>query len=254
MKAADGVIAALLLIALGYRFFFLRKDNVEWSGALNDDELQQSLKGLFDRAAANTIVPVVQYSTDATIDELSDMNYEAFKDGRFAVEKEKLRKRNLAYQKKNPRIFMFIDNPLEPGKHIGYSAMVPLTHEGRESYLDGALKDADIPVSLIAENHEETGAVLLFAMHLLPAYSFIKSAAARDFSHYFLACVRHHAWSLFSPEGPGQSYPPLYIQTGVDSLRRRMIHKWHFVPTQRKSADGCEILALEQPFRTYEAG
>jgi hypothetical protein len=250
VNAADVLIAILLFTALFYRHLFIRPDNVEWSGALNDQELQHALKGLFDRSDVDTIIPNVRYSDSSTINELTEMNYEAFKAGRFGIEKEKLFRRNRHYQAKNARIFLFIDSPFEAGKHIGYSAMVPLTEEGRESYLDGALKDADIPVSLIAEDRHHAAAVLVFAMHLLPVYSFVKNAAARDFSHYFLACVRHHAWSLFSPDGPGEDYPPLYVQTGVSSLRRRMLKQWHFVSSHRRSADGCEILVLEQPFRS----
>ena len=177
------------------------------------------------------------------------MNYEAFKDGRFGISKEKLLKRNRRYIAKNPRVFLFINNPFAPDKHLGYSAMVPLTVEGLECYLDGALKDADIPSALVAGNQEQTAGVLVFAMHLLPAYSFVKSAAARDFSLYFLACIRHHAWSLFSPTGPGEAYPPLFVQTGVTSLRNRMFTDWNFKPTDYVSGDGCPILKLEKPFR-----
>ena len=89
--------------------------------------------------------------------------------------------------------------------------MVPLTAEGLQCYLDGALKDADIPSALVAEDQQRTAGILVFAMHLLPIYSYVKTAASRDFSRYFLACIRHHAWSLFSPTGPDGEYPPLFV-------------------------------------------
>jgi hypothetical protein len=248
INTVDVLIAILLAVALIYRRFLMRKDNVEWSGALNDDELQKSLKGLFDRPDADAIVPVVKYSDLDDIDELSAMNYEAFKDGRFGIDEEKLYRRNRHYLAKNPRIFLFINNPFKPNRHIGYSAMVPLTDEGLQCYLDGGLKDADIPSALVAEDQEHTAGILVFAMHLLPTYSYVKTSAARDFTRYFLACIRHHAWSLFSPSGPNGEYPPLFVQTGVNSLRRRMSKDWHFKPTQHISGDGCAILKLDHPF------
>jgi hypothetical protein len=228
----------------------MNKDNKPWTPVFADKVLSKQLEGLFRNQTSLPIQATVRFCSSEEIDELSEMNYEAFKTGDFAIEREKLLRRNRAYHRRNDRIFMFIENPLIPKQHIGYSAMVPLTEEGLEHYLNGGLRDADIPPSLVASDRSSTAGVLLFAIHLAPEYSFTKSAASKDFALYFLACVRLHAWSLFSPDGPTSGdYPPIYMQTSEGSLRRRVHEKWNFeIEPGRVSANGFPILVLKEPF------
>ena len=85
---------------------------------------------------------------------------------------EKLAERNREWIGKNKRVFMLVLDPLsETESVIGYSSILPLTAEGIKSYLNGALKDADIPTSLVAGNIDSTAAILIFAIHLRKQFS-----------------------------------------------------------------------------------
>ncbi|MGA3071030.1 MAG: hypothetical protein ABSD43_12520 [Terracidiphilus sp.] len=247
--AADVLIFLLFVGTILFRYFGLAKTSRTWWRATQDKELNRKIQDWFAADKGDQPLQTVRFCSESCFEDLCQLNYDAFKDTVFAVEKEKLQRRNAEWLRRNRRIFMLILDPFNPDRYIGYSAMLPLTHEGMHSYLDGALKDADIPASLVARDRAATGGVLIFAIYLKEEFSFQKSQASRNYSIYFLACVRRHAQVLY-PKGPGQAgqYPPIYVQTEHAAIRKRL-DDYGFVATKKRSADGFDILVLEHPFR-----
>jgi hypothetical protein len=247
--AADIVIVLLFVGIFLFRRFGMAKASRTWWRVTKDKELNKKIQDWFAADKGDQTLQTTRFCAEGCIGDLCELNYDAFKDTVFAVEKEKLLRRNAAWLRRNRRIFMLILDPFNPDRYIGYSAMLPLTVEGMQSYLDGALKDADIPPSLVAKTRASTGGVLIFAIYLKEEFSFQKSQASRNYSIYFLACVRRHAQVLF-PKSPKQTgpYPPIYVQTEHPAIRKRL-DDYGFVETKKQSADGFDILVLEHPFR-----
>jgi len=247
--AADIVIFLLFVGILLFRRFGLVKASRTWWRVTLDKQLSKKIQDWFAADKGDATVQAVRFCTEDCLDDLCQLNYEAFKDTVFAVEKEKLLHRNAAWIGRNHRIFMLILDPFNPDVRIGYSAMLPLTREGMQSYLDGALKDADIPTPLVARGKATTAGVLIFAIYLKKEFSFQKTQASRNYSIYFLACIRRHAQVLF-PKGRGETglYPPIYVQTEHTAIRKRL-RTYGFVETKKRSADGFDLLVLEHPFR-----
>lgn len=250
--AADVVIVLLFLGTIMFRCFGLAKTSRTWWRATQDKDLNRKIQDWFAADKGDKPLQTVRFCSESCLEDLCKLNYEAFKDTVFAVEKEKLARRNAEWLRRNRRVFMLILDPFNPERYVGYSAMLPLTHEGMRSYLDGALKDADIPASLVARNRAATGGVLIFAIYLRKEYSFQKSQASRNYSIYFLACVRRHAQALFPKEDEKtEKYPPIYVQTEHAAIRKRL-DDYGFVETKKRSADGFDILVHEHPFRHAE--
>ncbi len=192
----------------------------------------------------------VHFCSDREIEELARMNHAAFKDSAFEVGVETLKRRNAAWIGRNPRIFMMIADPLEAAQYIGYSAMLPLTREGLDLYLLGGIRDADLPAMFIASNKAATAGVIVFAIYLKPGYRFQQSEASRNYSIYFMACVRRHLALLFlrpTKKAATTTYPPIYVQTEWDAMKRRL-KRCGFVETGKKSAEGFDFLVYERPF------
>ena len=246
---ADVAIFLLFVGILLFRRFGLVKTSRTWWRATLDDQLNKKIQDWFTADTGDAPIQTLRFCTEACLNDLCRLNYDAFKNTVFAVEKEKLLRRNAAWMVRNPRIFALILDPFNPDSYVGYSAMLPLTAEGLEHYLAGELKDANIPASLVAQNRETAAGVLIFAIYLEEAFSFQKSKASRNYTIYFLACVRRHAQALFpQKEGKTEVYPPIYVQTEHDAIRKRLTD-YGFVETKKRSADGFDILVREHPFR-----
>jgi hypothetical protein len=247
--AADVVIFLLFIGILLFRRFGVVKSYRTWWRVTRDQQLNKKIQDWFAADTGDSLVQKIRFCSESCLDELCELNYEAFKDTVFAVEKEKLLRRNAAWIRRNRRIFMLILDPFNPDRSIGYSAMLPLTADGTQSYLDGALKDADIPASLVARGRATTAGVLIFAVYLRKEFSFQKTQASRNYTIYFLACIRRHAQLLF-PKGRGKTreYPPIYVQTEHPAISKRL-SDYGFVETHKRSADGFDLVVLEHPFR-----
>lgn len=253
LLVVDLVGFLLFVSILLFRAFGLSKPSRTLLRLIHDKQCNEKIKDWFAAESGERTPRKVRFCTEEDIEALVELNYEAFKDTVFAVEKEKLVRRNLSWIERNPRIFQLILDPFDPCRHVGYSAMLPLTAEGMASYLDGALKDADIPASLVARGSATTAGVLIFAIHLRDAYSFQKSQASRNYSLYFLACVRYHAQALFPrTRKKCPPYAPIYVQTEHKAMLKRLSN-YGFLPTGKRSADGFEILVLQRPFRDMPA-
>ena len=251
LLGVDVVIVVLFAGALMFRWFGLAKPSRRISRAFEDERLNKKLRDWFTSEIGDPSPQSVRFCSLEEIEGLVELNHEAFKNSAFEVEKEKLMKRNSLWIRRNPRVFLMILDPLNKEQYVGYSAMVPLTREGLDCYLDGGIKDADVPASFLATGKAATAGVLIFAIYLRPDFSFQKSEASRNYSIYFLACVRYHLASLFPKPRNGQKvtpYPPIYVQTEYAAMKRRIQH-YGFVETDKRSADGYDLLVFEQPFK-----
>jgi len=247
----DVAISILLVLGLTFRAVGIRKPNIILARIAKDKELNERIQLWFTENGVDPKEPNVRFCREDCIDELTRLNYTAFENTQFAIEVEKLKERNREWSRRNGRVFMLIEDPLQKdGSVVGYSAMLPLTAEGIKSYLNGALKDADIPPSLVATDRQSTAAVLLFAIHLLPAYSFSERTPSKNYTAYFLERVRYHIQALFTDlPAPDTTFPSLYVQTELPSLEKRL-RSYGFTNTKHRSADGYNIFVLKHPFRT----
>jgi hypothetical protein len=248
--AADVVILLLFVGVLLFRSFGIAKPTRQLSRAIEDEQLNKKVHDWLAGKRGSPSPEVVRFGSEANFDDLTELNYEAFKDSVFEVEKEKLARRNKAWIKRNPRVLMLILDPFNSATYVGYSAMLPLTEEGLQSYyVDGAIKDADIPASFIAPGRAATAGVLIFAIYLKKEFSFQRSQASRSYSIYFLACVRRHLDVLFANDrAKAMPYPPVYVQTEYPAMKRRLIRNG-FVETGKRSADGFDFLVIEHPLQ-----
>ncbi len=246
LLVADAVGSGLLLAIWLFRKFGLKKP----SRCIEDEHLLEKAHEWLVAELGNPSPLSAHFCSIAEIAELARMNYEAFKDSAFEVEEERLEKRNATWMERNPRIFMMIGDPLHETQYVGYSAMLPLTREGLDLYLLGKIKDADLPALFIAPNKAATAGVIVFAIYLKPGYRFQQSEASRNYSIYFLACVRRHLAVLFPrprKKAAATAYPPIYVQTEWSGMKRRL-KRCGFVETGKKSAEGYDFLVYERPF------
>lgn len=185
---------------------------------------------------------------ESCLDQLNALNYAAFAGTPFAVDLQKLARRNAGWLRRNSQIFRLILDPMAINQvPIGYSAMLPLTLEGIGFYLQGALKDADIPSRLVVPAGKSAAAVILFAIYLRHEYSFGAGNRSRRYTVFFLDQVRRHLHDVLV-DTSGHTFAPVYVQTEFPSLRRRL-GSYGFRSTAKWSADGQEIFVLEYPFK-----
>ncbi len=246
LLVGDAVGSGLFLSIWLFRKYGLKKP----SRSIEDKHLLAKAAEWLQTELGNASPRSVHFCSTGEIAELAQMNYEAFKDSAFEVETERLGTRNAAWIERNPRIFMMISDPLDATQYIGYSAMLPLTREGLDLYLLGGIKDADLPAIFIAPNKPATAGVIVFAIYLKPGYRFQQSEASRNYSIYFLACVRRHLAVLFPrprQRAATTAYPPIYVQTEWGAMKRRL-KRCGFVETGKKSAEGFDFLVYERPF------
>ena len=246
LLVADAVGSGLFLAIWLFRKFGLKQP----SRSIEDKHLLAKAAEWLQTELGNASPRSVHFCSADEIPVLAHMNHEAFKDSAFEVEAERLEKRNTTWIERNPRIFMMIGNPLNAAQYIGYSAMLPLTREGLDLYLLGDIKDADLPAMFIAPNKAATAGVIVFAIYLKPGYRFQQSEASRNYSIYFLACVRRHLAVLFPrprKKAAAAAYPPIYVQTEWSAMKRRL-KRCGFVETGKKSAEGFDFLVYERPF------
>jgi len=258
LVSADVVGSALFVGILLFRKFGLAQPTRHLSRAIEDELLLKKVREWLLTEVGDASPPSVRFSSLDEIDDLVRLNHEAFKDSVFEVEPGKLARRNKAWMQRNARIFLMILDPLNPGQYVGYSAMVPLTREGLDCYLEGTIPDADLPAVFIAPNKAETAGVVVFAIYLKREFRFQRSQASRNYSLYFLACVRRHLAVLFPKtkvRAKAASYPPIYVQTEYDSMKRRLKHLG-FAEVGKKSAEGFDFLVYQHPFtkRVMQAG
>ena len=157
----------------------------------------------------------VRFCGELCIDELTTLNCTALRDTKFSVELGKLQERNLSWVRRNPKVFMMIMDPLFGRGAIGYSAMLPLTTKGIDIYLDGALKDPDIPAYLVAPEENSTAAVLLFAIYLRQDYSFVIAKSPREYTPFFLKQILFHVKAMHPDD---RKYPPLLSKVSCPPL------------------------------------
>ena len=246
LLAADVVGTVLCATIWLFRKFGLKKP----SRCIEDKHLLEKAREWLLTELGDASPQSVHFCSADEIPKLAHMNHEAFKDSAFEVEVERLEKRNTTWIERNPRIFMMIDDPLDAAQYIGYSAMLPLTREGLELYLLGGIRDADLPAMFIAPNKAATAGVIVFAIYLKPGYRFQQSEASRNYSIYFLACVRRHLAVLFPrprKKAAATAYPPIYVQTEWSAMKRRL-KRCGFVETGKRSAEGYDFLVYKQPF------
>lgn len=251
LLAIDVLILIVFVGILLFRRFGLAKPTRALSRVISNEELSRKVREWLISEVGDPSPKSVRFCSEDEMDALVGLNHEAFKNSVFEVEKEKLIHRNTSWIHRNPRVFLLILDPLNKTRYVGYSAMVPLTKEGLDCYLDGGIRDADVPASFIAPNKASTAGVLIFAIYLKREFSFQRSEASRSYSLYFLASVRYHLAVLFpKPKNPkGQRpYPPIYVQTEYPAMERRL-RRYGFAETRKRSADGFELFVLEHPFR-----
>ena len=250
LVSADAVGSALFIGILLFRAFGFAKPTRQLSRAIEDQLLLKKVHEWLLTELGDASPRSVRFCSAEEIEHLVRLNHEAFKDSAFEVEIEKLTRRNTAWIKKNPRIFMMILDPLNREQYVGYSAMVPLTREGLDCYLEGRIKDADLPVPFIASNKATTAGVIIFAIYLRSEFRFQRSQASRNYSIYFLACVRRHLAVLFPKPRKmiaATPYPPIYVQTEWSGMKRRL-KRSGFIDTGKVSAEGFDFLVYEHPF------
>lgn len=246
LLVADALGSGLLLAIWFFRKFGLKKP----SRCIEDKHLLEKAQEWLSTELGDASPRSVHFCSADEISKLAQMNHDAFKDSAFEVEVEHLEKRNATWIERNPRIFMMIGDPLDAAQYIGYSAMLPLTQEGLDIYLQGKIKDADLPAVFIAPTKAATAGVIVFAIYLKPGYRFQQSEASRNYSIYFLACVRRHLAVLFPrprKKAGATAYPPIYVQTEWSAMKRRL-KRCGFVETGKKSAEGYDFLVYEHPF------
>lgn len=246
LLVADAVGSGLLLTIWLFRKFGLKQP----SRCIEDKHLLEKAQEWLTMELGDSSPRSVHFCSIDEISKLAQMNHDAFKDSAFEVEVAHLEKRNTSWIERNPRIFMMISDPLDAAQYIGYSAMLPLTQEGLDIYLQGKIKDADLPSLFIAPTKAATAGVIVFAIYLKPGYRFQQSEASRNYSIYFLACVRRHLTVLFPrphKKVAAAAYPPIYVQTEWNAMKRRL-KRCGFVETGKKSAEGYDFLVYERPF------
>lgn len=246
LLVGDAIGSALLIAIWLFRRFGFKKP----SRCIEDQHLLEKAQEWLSMELGDTSPRSVHFCSANEIAELAQMNHDAFKDSAFEVEVEHLEKRNAAWIEHNPRIFMMISDPLDTARYIGYSAMLPLTREGLDLYLLGEIKDADLPAMFIAPTKAVTAGVIVFAIYLKPGYRFQQSEASRNYSIYFLACVRRHLAVLFPrprKKAAATAYPPIYVQTEWSAMKRRL-KRCGFVETGKRSAEGFDFLVYKRPF------
>jgi hypothetical protein len=173
---------------------------------IRNKELSDRLEALLKNSVAGQPKRKVNFCSTQSLEEVCQLDFEAFRGTVYGVEIEELRRRYLGWYNQNDRIFALVVDTLDDGRNIGYSIMVPLTAEGVSGYLAADFKDRNTPPQLVARDRSETTGVLLFAIALRKEYSFTKSQADRRYSIYFEDCVCDHALALF-PEGPEHKLP-----------------------------------------------
>jgi hypothetical protein len=175
------------------------------------------------------------------------LNHQAFKDSVFGITQDLLAERNMSFIVKNRRTFMLFYDPIRPSVPIGYSCLIPLTHEGERLYIGGRLKDADIPAACIAGVHGQAMAVLLFAAVVSRDFSLARGGVSGEYGPYFSKCLRVHFEKLLPQLYKSGNYPPVYIQTEKWAMRSRL-RMAGFTPTGKRSGDGFDIYQVERPF------
>jgi hypothetical protein len=245
---ADAVGSGLFVGIWLFRKFGLKKP----SRSIEDEHLLEKAHEWLVSELGSTASQTAHFCSANEIAELAQMNHEAFKDSAFEVDADRLEKRNATWIERNPRIFMMINDPLDAAQYIGYSAMLPLTREGLDVYLLGGIRDADRPALFIAPNKAATAGVVVFAIFLKPGYRFQQSEASRNYSIYFMTCVRRHLAVLFPRprKKAATAYPPIYVQTEWSAMKRRL-KRCGFVETGKKSAEGFDFLVYERPFANF---
>ncbi len=244
------LFVATLLILYGLSRRFLKDPTRLWALALSNEDcskLRGWLRGTTDPDLKLTGC-LYEYVSDKSMDALVRMNYDGFRNTAWAIDEEKLKKRNPGWLARNPKIFMLMLDPIGRKEYIGYSCLLPLNAGGADLYLAGKLNDEEIPAELIAAPQEKTAAVLIFAIVLRPEFSLARSGASKMYSLYFWSCILQHAVDLYGDLQGSSGCPPLYAQ----SERRRIVSRlksFGFANTGLATADGFDLWKLENPFQ-----
>jgi hypothetical protein len=239
-------LCVLGLLWLG-RKYYLKDSTRNWSRIFDREHCRAIRKWLqTGEEPFGGGVCLTEFATAASLGALVEMNYEGFKDGAFAIDRERLEERNRSWIERNPRIFMLMRDPIFQRDYIGYSAVVPLNTEGASLYLEGKLKDSDIPRTLICGTEERPAILLLFAIVLKQDFSFSRGRASREYSFYLWGCVRKHVSELYPELSAAGDLPPVYAQAERHRMRDRM-KSIGFEPTGHNSADGFGLWVLQKP-------
>ena len=257
LQAFHIFIAVLVVLYAIGRFVLIKDPTLVWAFALTDEDCR-NLRQWFRNGGEPQFELcgcMHEYASRRTLEALVELNYEGFKDSAFAVEKEKLEKRNPTWIARNPKVFMMMLDPESRKEFIGYSCLLPLNEDGMQLYLEGKLKDEDIPAALVAARGEPAAGVLIFAIVLSAAFSLTRSKARKEYSPYFWICILHHAVDLYADlyDANGNP-PPIYAQTERGPITRRLVSLGFTKIPRVQTADGFDLWKLENPIRRPAKG
>lgn len=244
------VLVAMLLIAYWGAHLALKNPNRRWLLVLSDAECKSLLRWLSsgtESALLDGSYCKVQFADPLVLEELTRLNYEAFRGTAYEASKEQFRLRNAGFIEQNEKCFLLFIDPIGKKQVIGYSCLVPLNELGTQLYLEGSVSDATLRKELIATANEQPTSVLLFALHLREEFSLTKSGASRKYSLYFWSCVRYHFRAICGKAIDMGSGVDIYVQTQELSLARRLTKRMGFSDTGAKSKDGYKILHIRLP-------
>lgn len=245
LLTALDLVTFTLLVAYGVIRFTFKSPNRRWLLVLSDEEcrlLKQWITSGKDSKLLDSSLCKVKFVEAADLDELTTLNYEAFRDTPYEMSLDQFRARNAEFIFKNAKCFLLFIDPIGGKKIIGYSCLVPLNELGTQLYLEGSVSDGTLRKELIAGSDEQPKSILLFAIHLCSEFSLAKKGASKMYSLYFWSCVRHHLRALCAELIDSDAGIDVYAQTHESSLRRRLKSKMGFTEAKAISKDGFEIM------------
>jgi len=240
-------VLILLSIPVARRFFFKRLRILAETAELNETAWEHRRHSLLLAGPHGHEVSCTRFLQESDLEELADMNYEAFQGTTFEAGRPKLLERNRRLFRQNPWTFLLHLDPKGSGSIIGYSCLLPLKKSGADLYSRGLLSDADLPSELITSSLDEVpAAVLIFAIALRPEWQRGgKHWSKRNEIHLFRS-LRHHYAVLY------RNYtvqpPPLWVQTELYGIKKKMA-EFGFRLTDYLTADRDLIWELSEPMK-----